>query len=219
MPVGRNGSDGRARPRRPGGCVRLGGRGAAAAMRGRPRPRPRARDRESGRGPHHRRAIRGLPAHDPGADRARRALVRRSGDHQRRSRRRRSEGPGLCRRVGTCGRETNGQLSGSRSVLATAGPATLYKTVPRPSDAPGAHELYLREKAFVEDFASDLPRSAAARLWASERAASAGAIAPGRGAPLRQAPPRRRSSRCGTPRPVRDARDATRAPRAPGTRR
>ena len=33
--------------------------------------------------------------------------------------------------------ETNGQLSGSRSVLSTGSPATLYKTVPRPSYAPG----------------------------------------------------------------------------------
>ncbi|MET0205699.1 MAG: alpha/beta hydrolase [Thermoleophilaceae bacterium] len=72
--------------------------------------------------------------------------------------------------------ETNGQLSGSRSVLTTGSPATLYKAVPRPSYAPGAHELYLREKVFVEDFASDLPRSAAVRLWASQRGASTAAF-------------------------------------------
>jgi pimeloyl-ACP methyl ester carboxylesterase len=72
--------------------------------------------------------------------------------------------------------EANGQLSGSRSVLTTGSPATLYKTVPRPSYAPGAHELYLREKVFVEDFASDLPRSEAVRLWASQRGASTAAF-------------------------------------------
>ena len=72
--------------------------------------------------------------------------------------------------------ETNGQLSGSRSVLATSSPATLYKTVPRPSYTPGAHELYLRENVFLEDFASDLPRSEAIRLWASQRGASTAAF-------------------------------------------
>jgi pimeloyl-ACP methyl ester carboxylesterase len=72
--------------------------------------------------------------------------------------------------------ETNAQLSGSRSVLTTGSPATLYKTVPRPSYAPGAHELYLRENVFVEDFASDLPRTEAVRLWASQRGASTAAF-------------------------------------------
>ena len=72
--------------------------------------------------------------------------------------------------------ETNGQLSGSRSVLSTGSPATLYKSVPRPSYARGAHELYLRENVFVEDFASDLPRTEAVRLWASQRGASTAAF-------------------------------------------
>jgi pimeloyl-ACP methyl ester carboxylesterase len=72
--------------------------------------------------------------------------------------------------------ETNGQLSGSRSVLTTGSPATLYKTVPHPSYAPGAHELYLREHVFLEQFASDLPRTQAARLWASQRGASTAAF-------------------------------------------
>ena len=72
--------------------------------------------------------------------------------------------------------ETNGQLSGSRSVLTTRSPATLYDTVRGPSSAPGAHELYLRENVFVEDFASDLPRTAAVRLWASQRGASTAAF-------------------------------------------
>jgi pimeloyl-ACP methyl ester carboxylesterase len=72
--------------------------------------------------------------------------------------------------------ETNGQLSGSRSVLTTGSPATLYETVPRPSYAAGAHELYLRENVFVEDFASDLPRTEAVRLGASQRGASTAAF-------------------------------------------
>jgi pimeloyl-ACP methyl ester carboxylesterase len=72
--------------------------------------------------------------------------------------------------------ETNAQLSGSRSVLTTGSPATLFKTVPRPSYAPGAHELYLRKAVFVERFASDLPRTEAVRLWASQRGASTAAF-------------------------------------------
>src|SRR4051812_1384607 len=72
--------------------------------------------------------------------------------------------------------ETNAQLSGSRSVLTTGSPATLFKTVPRPSYAPGAHELYLHKNVFVEDFASDLPRAEAVRLWASQRGASTAAF-------------------------------------------
>ena len=72
--------------------------------------------------------------------------------------------------------ETNGQLSGSRSVLTRGTPAKPYKTVPRPSYAPGAHELYLRKPVFVEDFANDLPRAEAVRLWASQRGASTAAV-------------------------------------------
>ena len=73
------------------------------------------------------------------------------------------------------GRPT-GTSAASRSVLTTSGPATLYKTVPRPSYAPGAHELYLRKNVFVEDFASDLPRTEAVRLWVSQRGASTAAF-------------------------------------------
>jgi pimeloyl-ACP methyl ester carboxylesterase len=72
--------------------------------------------------------------------------------------------------------EANAQLSGSRSVLTTSQQAKLYKTVARPSYAPGSHELYLREKVFVEDFANDLPRTEAVRLWASQRGASTAAF-------------------------------------------
>ena len=72
--------------------------------------------------------------------------------------------------------ETNRQLSGSQSVLTAGSPAALYKTVPRPSYAPGAHELYLRENVFVKDFANDLPRTKAVRLWASQRGASTAAF-------------------------------------------
>ena len=72
--------------------------------------------------------------------------------------------------------EANGKLSGSRSVLTTGKPAALYKTVPRPSYAPGANELYLRKDVFIKEFASDLPRAEAVRLWASQRGASSAAF-------------------------------------------
>jgi pimeloyl-ACP methyl ester carboxylesterase len=72
--------------------------------------------------------------------------------------------------------ETNGQLSGARSVLTTGKPGKLYKNVPRPSYAPDAHELYLRKAVFVDQFASDLPRTEAVRLWASQRGASTAAF-------------------------------------------
>jgi pimeloyl-ACP methyl ester carboxylesterase len=72
--------------------------------------------------------------------------------------------------------ETNAQLSGSRSVLTTGNQGKLFRTVPRPSYAPGAHELYLRKAVFVDEFASDLSRSEAVRLWASQRGASTAAF-------------------------------------------
>jgi pimeloyl-ACP methyl ester carboxylesterase len=72
--------------------------------------------------------------------------------------------------------ETNAQLSGSQSVLTTGKQGELFKTVPRPSYAPGAHELYLRKAVFVDSFASDLPRTEAVRLWASQRGASTAAF-------------------------------------------
>ena len=111
------------------------------------------------------------------AYRARRALVRRSGDHQRRSRPRPESRRWFMstRRHLPPGRPTGSSAAPDRS-SPRASPATLYKTVPRPSYAPGAHELYLRKNVFVEDFASDLPRTEAVRLWASQRGASTAAF-------------------------------------------
>jgi pimeloyl-ACP methyl ester carboxylesterase len=68
--------------------------------------------------------------------------------------------------------ETNGQLSGANSILAKDTAAQLFFTTSYPDAPAGASELYLKENIFVHNFANDLPRAEAARLWASQRGAS-----------------------------------------------
>ena len=68
--------------------------------------------------------------------------------------------------------ETNGQLSGADSILAKKTPAELFSTTSYPNAPAGASELYLNEDIFVRNFANDLPRTRARRLWASQRGAS-----------------------------------------------
>jgi pimeloyl-ACP methyl ester carboxylesterase len=68
--------------------------------------------------------------------------------------------------------ETNGSLSGKDSVLNRKPEAELFDTLPYPGAPPGAADLYLRKDIFIHNFANDLPRDVAARLWASQRAAS-----------------------------------------------
>jgi pimeloyl-ACP methyl ester carboxylesterase len=68
--------------------------------------------------------------------------------------------------------ETNGQLSGADSILAKLTPAQLFFTTQYPGAPAGASELYLKENIFVRNFANDLPRAQAERLWASQRGAS-----------------------------------------------
>src|SRR4030088_1770878 len=65
--------------------------------------------------------------------------------------------------------ETNGQLSGAGSILAKDTPAQLFFTSSYPNAPAGASELYLKENIFIHNFASDLPRGEAERLWASQR--------------------------------------------------
>jgi pimeloyl-ACP methyl ester carboxylesterase len=72
--------------------------------------------------------------------------------------------------------ETNGQLSGAGSILATDTPAQLFFTTSYPGAPAGASELYLNKKIFIRDFASDLPPDEAGRLWASQRGASTAAF-------------------------------------------
>jgi pimeloyl-ACP methyl ester carboxylesterase len=68
--------------------------------------------------------------------------------------------------------ETNGQLSGANSILARDTPAQLFFTTSYPGAPAGASELYLKENIFIHNFANDLPRGEAERLWASQRGAS-----------------------------------------------
>jgi pimeloyl-ACP methyl ester carboxylesterase len=68
--------------------------------------------------------------------------------------------------------ETNGQLSGTNSILAKDTPAQLFFTTSYPGAPAGASELYLKEKIFIHNFANDLPKGEAERLWASQRGAS-----------------------------------------------
>jgi pimeloyl-ACP methyl ester carboxylesterase len=72
--------------------------------------------------------------------------------------------------------ETNGQLSGAGSILTRETPAQLFYTTTYPGAPKGASELYLKEKVFVHNFASDLRRSKAGVLWASQRGASTAAF-------------------------------------------
>ena len=72
--------------------------------------------------------------------------------------------------------ETNGQLSGAGSVLTKNPPAQLFTTTTYPNAPSGASELYLKKNIFIHNFASDLPRSQAKLLWASQRGASTAAF-------------------------------------------
>jgi pimeloyl-ACP methyl ester carboxylesterase len=68
--------------------------------------------------------------------------------------------------------ETNGSLSGASSVLNKRPQSQLFEKLPYPGAPRGAADLYLKKKVFVENFASDLPRAVATRLWAEQRTAS-----------------------------------------------
>jgi pimeloyl-ACP methyl ester carboxylesterase len=72
--------------------------------------------------------------------------------------------------------ETNGQLSGADSILSKDTPAQLFTTTAIPGAPAGVSELYLNEDIFVHNFGSDLPRSEAQELWASQRGASQAAF-------------------------------------------
>jgi pimeloyl-ACP methyl ester carboxylesterase len=72
--------------------------------------------------------------------------------------------------------ETNGKLSGADSILSKDTPAQLFFTTSYPDAPAGASELYLQENIFIRNFANDLPRAEAERLWASQRGASTAAF-------------------------------------------
>jgi pimeloyl-ACP methyl ester carboxylesterase len=72
--------------------------------------------------------------------------------------------------------EANGQLSGAGSILNKDTPAQLFTATSYPGAPNGASELYLNENIFIDNFANDLPRAEAERLWASQRGASTAAF-------------------------------------------
>lgn len=72
--------------------------------------------------------------------------------------------------------ETNGSLSGSDSVLKQKSDEELFDKLTDPGAPPGTVDLYLKKDIFVSHFGSDLPADVAARLWASQRAASTAAF-------------------------------------------
>jgi pimeloyl-ACP methyl ester carboxylesterase len=68
--------------------------------------------------------------------------------------------------------ETNASLSGAHSILSKRTPAQLFHTTNYPGAPAGASELYLKKNIFIRNFANDIPRDKAKRLWASQRGAS-----------------------------------------------
>jgi pimeloyl-ACP methyl ester carboxylesterase len=70
--------------------------------------------------------------------------------------------------------QTTSQLSGAGSVLVKKKPAQLFYTTTAPNSA--TPELYLKESIFIHNFASDLPRTEARVLWATQRGASMAAL-------------------------------------------
>jgi pimeloyl-ACP methyl ester carboxylesterase len=72
--------------------------------------------------------------------------------------------------------QTNGQLSGSSSILNKLKPSQLFDSTTYPGAPAGASELYLKENIFVRYFANDLPRKEAELLWATQRGASTAAF-------------------------------------------
>jgi pimeloyl-ACP methyl ester carboxylesterase len=72
--------------------------------------------------------------------------------------------------------ETNRSLSGAGSILSKRTPAQLFFTAGYPGAPAGASELYLKENIFIRNFANDIRRDEAQRLWASQRGASTAAF-------------------------------------------
>jgi pimeloyl-ACP methyl ester carboxylesterase len=71
-------------------------------------------------------------------------------------------------------REAVSELGGQTSAIATTPASELFEEIP---GAPtGTRNLILRQRVFISNFASDLPRAAALRLWASQTVASTGAL-------------------------------------------
>jgi len=72
--------------------------------------------------------------------------------------------------------ESASTLNGDGSVVLTLPDDQLYDTADYPGAPEGAVDLLLKQDIFVKNFASDLPREQATRLWATQRATSTAAL-------------------------------------------
>jgi len=72
--------------------------------------------------------------------------------------------------------ESASTLNGDGSVVLTLPEDQLFDTASLPDAPAGAVDLLLKEDIFVNNFASDLPREQATRLWATQRATSTAAL-------------------------------------------
>lgn len=72
--------------------------------------------------------------------------------------------------------ESASTLNGDGSVVLTLPEDQLYDTASYPDAPDGAVDLLLKENIFLNNFASDMPREQATRLWATQRATSTAAL-------------------------------------------
>jgi pimeloyl-ACP methyl ester carboxylesterase len=72
--------------------------------------------------------------------------------------------------------ESASTLNGDGSVVLTLTDDQLYDTADCPGAPEGSVDLLLKQDIFVNNFASDLPREQATRLWATQRATSTAAL-------------------------------------------
>lgn len=72
--------------------------------------------------------------------------------------------------------ESASTLNGDGSVVLTLPEDQLFDTASYPDAPAGAVDLLLKQDVFLDNFASDLPREQATRLWATQRATSTAAL-------------------------------------------
>lgn len=72
--------------------------------------------------------------------------------------------------------ESASTLNGDGSVVLTLAEDQLFDPVPDPGVTDGSTNLLLKQDVFLNNFASDLPRPEAMRLWATQRATSTAAL-------------------------------------------
>ena len=72
--------------------------------------------------------------------------------------------------------ESASTLNGDGSVILTLPEDQLFDAVPDPEATDGSTNLLLKPDVFLNNFASDLPRPEAMRLWATQRATSTAAL-------------------------------------------